>query len=118
MQYLFLIYGDEAEEGKRTPEEQEAEVARYVAFSREARTRGMLIAGEQLHPTAKAMTVRTRRKKTVVTTGPFAETKEQLGGYFVLECKDMDEALAMAKLLPAAQEEIGSVEVRPIVQIS
>ncbi len=114
MQYMFLIYGDETAEARQTAETRQAVLNEYFAFAREARQRGIMLAGDELQPTAQARTVRRRGGKIVVTTGPFAETKEQLGGYFVVECKDLDEALALARKIPAART--GAVEVRPIAQ--
>ena len=112
MQYMFLIYGDETAEAQQTAETRQAVLNEYFAFAREARQRGIMLAGDELQPTARARTMRRRGGKLVVTTGPFAETKEQLGGYFVLECQDLDEALALARKIPAART--GAVEVRPI----
>ncbi|MCC6612772.1 MAG: YciI family protein [Anaerolineae bacterium] len=112
MQYMFLIYGDETAEARQSADERAAVLNEYFAFAREARQRGMMLAGDELQATRHAKTVRKRDGKLTVTTGPFAETREQLGGFFVLDCQDLDEALDMARKIPAARH--GAVEVRPI----
>ncbi|MDX2137458.1 MAG: YciI family protein [Chloroflexota bacterium] len=113
MQYMFLIYGDQSAEAQHTPEMQQAEMNEYFAFNAETQKRGVFVSAEALMPTHTATTVRVRDGKTLTTDGPFAETKEQLGGYYVLNCKDLDEAIEMASKLPGARD--GSVEIRPIV---
>jgi hypothetical protein len=110
MKYMLLIYGNEAT--KRAPEDTMAIVKEYVALSESLRAGGQYIAAERLQPTSTATTVRTRDGKTLTTDGPFAETKEQLGGFFFIEAKDLDEAISVAARMPAAR--YGSVEVRPI----
>ena len=108
MQYMLLIYGNEngASEGG------DDVLMRYGAFTQEVRDSGKLVAADRLRPTADATTVRIRNGETLVTDGPFAETKEQLGGYYVLECANIDEALEYAAKIPAAED--GSIEVRPV----
>ena len=86
--------------------------ARYAAFAEEARRAGKLTDGAELAPTSAATTVRIRDGETLVTDGPFAETKEALGGYFVLDCESLDEAVAVAAKIPGAEH--GAVEVRPV----
>ena len=86
----------------------------YAAVSEELARRGMMIDGAELQPTAAATTVRVRDGRALVTDGPFAETKEQLGGYFVIECESLDEAIEAAGKLPTARH--GSIEVRPLVE--
>jgi hypothetical protein len=86
----------------------------YNAFTTEVRAKGILLGSNALHPTTMATTVRVRDGKTLVSDGPFAETKEALGGYYMLNCKDLDEALAYAAKIPGAKD--GSVEVRPIME--
>lgn len=113
MQYILLIYGDETIDANATEEENQAVMNEYFAFSGEVRDRGLFVAGEALHPTTAATTVRVRDGKTVTTDGPFAETREQLGGFYILNCKDLDEAIEMAAKIPGARH--GSVEIRPIV---
>jgi hypothetical protein len=86
----------------------------YNAFTNEVRSKGILLGSNALHPTTMATTVRVREGQTLVSDGPFAETKEALGGYYILNCKDLDEALAYAAKIPGAKD--GSVEVRPIME--
>ncbi len=113
MQYMFLIYGDEQDLSALTPAQEEAMMADYFAFSQAAQARGIMIAGDELKPTATATTLRPRASQLLTTDGPYAETKEQLGGYYILECQDMAEALEWAAKIPGAHT--GSVEVRPIL---
>lgn len=116
MQYLLLIY--QAEMGARAAADDEAmasELEAYAAFTREATERGQFVAGEALEPTTTATSVRIRDGHLSVTDGPFAETKEALGGFYLLECADLDEAIEMAAKIPAARR--GTIEVRPIWQL-
>jgi hypothetical protein len=110
MRYLCLIYSDERQEA--TAEEQQTVMAEYYAFTNDIQTAGVSLGGEALQPTTTATTVRVRNGKTMTTDGPFAETKEQLGGYYLLNCKDLDEAIQWAAKIPGAK--YGSIEVRPI----
>ena len=112
MRYMCLIYSNEAIEAGQSAEEQEAVMSKYMAFTTRVRETGVMDAGDPLLPTNTATTVRVRGGKTSNTDGPFAETKEQLGGYYILNCKDLDEALSYAAEIPGA--EAGCVEVRPI----
>lgn len=113
MQYLLLIYQAEAPgESAADDEAMASELAAYAAFTREARERNQFIAGEALAPTTGATSVRVHDGRVSVTDGPFAETKEALGGFYLLECRDLDEAIEMATKIPAAKR--GTVEVRPI----
>ena len=113
MQYLLLIYQAELPPGEeRDPAALGAELELYNAFTREVRERGQFIAGEALDTTDTATSVRIQDGRTVVTDGPFAETKEALGGFYLLECKDLDEAIEMAAKIPAARR--GTIEVRPV----
>jgi len=112
MRYLLLIASDESALQALSPEEASAGLAKYVAFGEEMERRGVLRGGERLRPTSDATTVQVRDGKTLTTDGPFAETKEQIGGFYIVDCKDLDEAIEVAAKLPAAH--IGSVEVRPI----
>jgi hypothetical protein len=107
VKYLALIYAGEREWEALSDEERGATYARYRALMEDERVLG----GDELAPTATATTVRVRDGETVVSDGPFAETKEALGGYFVLECETMEEALDLAARIPAAEN--GAVEVRP-----
>jgi hypothetical protein len=114
MRYLLLIYQDEAAHAKWSQEELGAEYEAYNAFGTEVSKRGVFQSGEALMPTNTATTVRVRNGKTLTTDGPFAETKEQLGGYYLLNCKDLDEAIELAAKIPATPH--GSIEVRPIME--
>ena len=114
MQYMILIYGDEKNFAMMS-DNAEAKADMYAAFMRygaDMQAAGVLRGGAELKPTHSATTVRVRNGKTLTTDGPFAETKEQLGGFYLIEAKDLDEALAWAERLPAAR--YGIVEVRPI----
>lgn len=112
MQYLLMVHIDEAEQARTAEAEASALTAEYVAFAKSTMESGHYRAGERLRPTMDAKTVRVREGKTLVTDGPFAETREQLGGYFLIEAKDAGEAVAIAARIPGARH--GSVEVRPI----
>jgi hypothetical protein len=115
MRYLLLIYQNETAHAQYSQEELGAEYAAYNAFGEEARKRGVLNdGGEALMPTNTATTVRVRDGKTLTTDGPFAETKEQLGGFYVVNCKDLDEATEFAAKIPAVKD--GSIEIRPIME--
>jgi hypothetical protein len=113
MQYLLSIYQDESGLGAVSPEDGAKIMARYGAFTEEVKGAGAFLAGEGLQPTATATTVRVRDGERLTTDGPFAETKEQLGGFYLLECKDLDEAIEWASKIPTAER--GSVEVRPVM---
>jgi hypothetical protein len=113
MKYMFLIYSEEQSEAQATPAERDAMLSEYFAFSKETRAKGVYVDGDELKPTATATTLRPRNGQIVTTDGPYAETKEQLGGFFILECQDMDEAIGWAAKLPGARH--GSIEVRQIV---
>ena len=108
MQYMLLIYSNENGAGDGSP----GVLERYVAFSQDVRESGKLVTADRLQPTAAATTVRIRNGETLVTDGPFAETKEQLGGYYLLDCENIDEAIAYAAKIPTA--DYGSIEVRPV----
>ena len=111
MKYLALIYGSDADWAALSDDERNAVYERYRAFGEEARAAGKLVDGAELQPATTATTVRVRGDETVVTDGPFAETREQLGGYYVLDCDSIDEAVALAAKIPGAQ--YGTIEVRP-----
>ena len=113
MQYLLLIYTQEADWAKLTPAQQGALSQEYGQFTTDIVEKGKFVGGNQLKPIAAATTVRVRDGKRVTTDGPFAETKEQLGGYYLIEANDLDEAIAIASRIPGARH--GSIEVRPIV---
>jgi hypothetical protein len=114
MRYALLIYTPEPSED--SPEDaMPSEFAEYGAFSAYVRERGAFQAGDALQPTATATTVRVRDGQTLATDGPFAETKEALGGFYVLEAADLDEAIAYAARIPGARH--GSVEIRPVFDL-
>ncbi|MGH2477809.1 MAG: YciI family protein [Candidatus Limnocylindrales bacterium] len=112
MQYVLLIYTQEATE-EPSPEAIAAEMEGYNAFGRHLAERRAMKAGEALHPSTTATTVRVRDGQTVSTDGPFAETKEVLGGFYLVEAADLDEAIGYAAMIPGAKH--GSIEIRPIV---
>ena len=113
MQYLLLIYDEEQIWGKMSQAEQGKMYAEYGQFGAEIKQSGNHVAGHQLQPIATATTVRLRDGKRLLTDGPFAETKEQLGGFYLVNAKDLDEAIAIAARIPSART--GSIEVRPLV---
>jgi hypothetical protein len=113
MQYLLMIYRNEAELGTMTAADRQKMTAEYGVFTQSIIQSGNFKAGDGLQPTTTATTVRVRDGKTLTTDGPFAETREQLGGYYLVEAKDLDAALAMAVRIPGAKT--GSIEVRPIM---
>ena len=114
MKYLLLIYQDEKQWAALTEADRQKIYAEYGQLREELTTRGQFVGGSQLHPIATASSVRVRDGKELVIDGPFAETHEQLGGYFLIEAKDLDEALGIAGRIPSARQ--GTVEVRPIVE--
>jgi hypothetical protein len=113
MQYLLMIYLNEAEFGKMDAAARKNVTAEYGAFTQSIVQSGHFKAGDGLQPTSTATTVRVRDGKTLTTDGPFAETREQLAGYYLVEAKDLDTALAIAARIPGAKT--GSVEVRPVM---
>jgi len=115
MRYVLLIYGSEADYAKMTQEESAALMQAHAVFAQEAQMRGLLTGGAPLQPTSTATTIRIRNGKTLITDGPFAETKEQLAGSYVLDCKDLDEAIEMATKIPDVL--LGSVEIRPVREL-
>lgn len=112
MQYLLLIYTDETEIATKPKAEWNALYEEYVDLVKDLRESAHYIGGNPLESTATASTVRVRGGKRFVTDGPFAETKEQLGGYFLISAENLDEAIAIAERIPGART--GSVEVRPV----
>ena len=113
MQYILLIYGNEAAASNATPEQRGAMMAAYGGFTKSIREAGNHIAGDGLQPSATATTVRVRDGRTTTTDGPFAETREQLGGYYLINAADLDEAIAIAARIPGAA--FGCIEVRPVM---
>jgi hypothetical protein len=112
MQFLLLIYETESLGAARTQAENDQMFADYHAFTEDIKRAGKHLGGEALKPVETATTVRVRDGKTLVTDGPFAETKEQLGGFYFIEAADLDDALAIAARIPSAKW--GSIEVRPV----
>ena len=113
MQYLLLIYGNEAGMKSATEADRNAMFKAYGEFTASIIKSGHMRAGDALQPSSTATTVRVREGRTLSTDGPFAETKEQLGGYYLVEAKDLDEAIKLAARVPGAQ--VGSIEVRPVM---
>jgi hypothetical protein len=113
MQYMLLIYGDQSGWETRSEEERGQIYQAYGAFTEELLNSGSHVAGDALQPTDTATTVRVRDDETLTTDGPFAETKEQLGGYYIVEAGSLDEAIDWAAKIPGARH--GSVEVRPVM---
>jgi len=112
MQYLMMLYADESGFAKVPPEQLQKVMADFNAFTNEVKEKNVYVGSNRLRPVASATSVRVRDGKTLTTDGPFAETKEQLGGYYLLDCKDLDEAIEYAAKIPGALW--GTVEVRPI----
>ena len=112
MRYMLLICSEEAGYAKFTEADMGRLMADYEKLTSDLKTAGALVCADRLQPTGTATTVRVRGGKTLTTDGPFAETKEQLGGHYTIEAKDLDEALAWAARVPTAH--YGSVEVRPV----
>ncbi len=115
MKYLLALIGEEGGMEDASPEEMKAVMDRWDAYSKEAVEKGAFLAGEGLQPSETASTVKIADGKAEVTDGPFAESKEQLGGFYLLEVNDLDEALEYAKKIPFQN---GSVEVRPVMDYS
>ena len=113
MQYLLMIYRNEAEHAEMDAATRQQMMADYGVFTQSIIQSGNFKAGDALQPTGTATTVRVRDGKTLTTDGPFAETREQLGGYYLIEAKDLDTALEIAARIPGAK--VGSIEVRPIM---
>ena len=113
MKYLLLIYFDE-QAGLTEPERQDC-YKESTQLAQELHSQGQFLSANPLHPTAMATSVRMREGKRLVTDGPFAETREQLGGYFLVEAKNLDEAIAIAAKIPMARK--GTVEVRPVIDM-
>lgn len=116
MRYLLLIYGEESGWQNLSEEELAPILDEYWALDDALRESGNFLASEPLEPTATATSVRVRDGKTVITDGPFAETKEQLGGFYLVQARDVDEAIAIAARIPSART--GTIEVRPIHELT
>jgi hypothetical protein len=113
MKYLLAIIGDESRFADMTPEEGQENMKAWDAYTRDAIDSGVHLGGEGLQPSSTATTLRFQGGEQLITDGPFAETKEQLGGYYLLDCTDLDDAIAWAKKLPVGDG--GAVEVRPVM---
>jgi hypothetical protein len=111
MKYMLLLYADESKM-PQTAEEQQAIAPVWYALGKELEAAGVLLSNHGLDPIANATTVRVKDGKTLVADGTFAETPEQLGGYYIVDCKDLDEAIRWAEKIPSAK--YGSIEVRPL----
>ena len=116
MRYLCLIYDDERTMSAMPKSEADAFMDEYFALTEHMRESGHLVAGEALQPVQTATTLRQRSGRLLTTDGPFAETKEQLGGFYLIEARDLNEALQIAARIPSVRT--GSVEVRPVVDVS
>jgi len=116
MEYMLLIYSSEADGQKMSAAEGRQIFQEYMTFTQDLTKSGKNKGGAPLEKTTTATTVRVRNGKTTVTDGPFAETKEQLGGYYLVEAKDLDDAIAIAARIPGAKH--GSIEVRPIMKMN
>ncbi len=114
MQYVLLIYVGEEVTNNLADEERRDYFQNWGAFEGDVQQRGIKTGGQPLQPVSTATTVRIREGKPLITDGPFAETKEQLAGFYVLECPDLDEAIALARKMPDAQ--YGAIEIRPVLQ--
>jgi hypothetical protein len=112
MKYLCLIYDEERKLDAMSKSESEAFMGEYFAFTNQVKESGQYVAGEALQPVKTATTIRVRDGRLLTTDGPFAETTEQLGGFYMIEARDLEEAIRLASKIPPA--EVGSIEVRPI----
>ena len=112
MKYLLLMYADQSIGSKWSKEELQIAAKTWADFRKEMSASGVLVSSSGVAPDASATTVRVRSDKTMITDGPFAETHEQLGGYFLVDCKDLNEAIRWAEKIPTAK--YGSIEIRPL----
>ncbi len=115
MKYMLLIYETERSWPDMPPAESKAIHDEYMAFTGDLKASGQFLAGDALQSVRTATTVRVRDGKVAVTDGPFAETREQLGGFYIIEAKDLDEATRLAQRIPAVR--LGSIEIRPVMNI-
>jgi hypothetical protein len=113
MKFTLLLWGDEGHWADMSDEESAAEMARWEEYSNQLVAAGAMVSGEALQPSATSKILRVENGERVVTDGPFAETKEQLGGFYVIECDSFDDALEWASKLPSAEH--GSTEIRPVI---
>ncbi len=115
MQYMLLIYDDETQWERMSEDERKAVMGEYSAYTSSLREKGQFVDGAPLQPTSTATSVRVRDGDRLVTDGPFAETKEQLGGFYIVEAESVDEAIELASRIPSAR--FGTIEVRPLMEI-
>ena len=115
MKYMLLIYDEEQAWAKLSEAERQQIYGEYGQFSQQIKSSGQYVTGAQLQPISAATSVRVRNGKRLLTDGPFAETREQLGGYYLVDAKDLDEALGVAARIPSAR--LGTIEVRPLVEM-
>jgi hypothetical protein len=115
MKYILLVHHDEESFGTRSEAERQDMLKESVQLANQLHTKGQYLSAAPLHPTSETTCVRVRNGKRLVTDGPFAETREQLGGYFLIDAKDLDEAVSIAARIPGAR--IGTVEVRPVTDV-
>ncbi|HEY8704486.1 MAG TPA: YciI family protein [Gaiellaceae bacterium] len=113
MQYMFLLYSEEGAWESRSEDERRTLYAEYAQLNGDLHTQGKLISGDELQPVATATTVQVRKGETLVSDGPFAETKEALGGYYLIDAESLDEAIEWAAKIPSARD--GKIEIRPVV---
>lgn len=116
MKYLLMIFCDESADAQKSPADQEKEMEAYFAYTKELGDSGAMRAGEALHPSSTATTVRVRNGKITTTDGPFAETKEQFGGYYLVDCNNLDEAIQWASKIPHAAQD--AIEIRPVMDFT
>jgi len=117
MKYMFLIYSQESDEPLQ-PDERQKLMEKHWAVMQDSEQKGILLGVERLKPTATATTVRMKNGAAMTIDGPFAETKEQLAGYYILECKDLDEAIEWGKRIPTiCRGGEGCIEIRPVAEI-
>lgn len=112
MRYMLLIWENEALSAVMTPAERDADIAEHIELAGNLRMNGSFLGGDELMPSDSAVTIRQRNGQTISTDGPFAETREQIGGYYLVECDTLEEACAIAARIPTART--GVIEVRPI----
>ncbi|MCB9133827.1 MAG: YciI family protein [Anaerolineales bacterium] len=112
MKYLLLMYAEESIGTNMSDEERQVVQKTWAEFRKEINSSGVLVSSNGVAPETSATTIRVRNDKTLITDGPFAETHEQLGGYFLIECNDLDEAIRWAEKIPTAK--YGSIEIRPL----
>ena len=115
MRYMLLIHHDEKAWGNLSETERQRLLVEYLQFTQQINSGGFYLSAARLHPTSAATSVRVRNGKLVVTDGPFAETREQLSGYFLIEAKDLDEAIRIAARIPTARH--GTIEIRPVMDV-